>query len=271
MAIRHVSIGKEFPLYVDNEDAWRVDTAAHLWAVADGAGGTGLYAGEWAQFLVEQVPAQPFREVAEVAQWVTDHWSRFFDEFQTQAGANYLTELKFLNEGSGATLATLHQQDSLLHWSVYGDALVLSFNPGTGQLLASNPALSQFTEAPYLLNWLLPCSAEGFRRGTWIKEPGQQIVLCSDTLGQYLLMGYKALQGDQNELAIVSQLPTGLGTRAMTHQTFWQAEVGNFNEQVWQPLWQALASTDTFLQHTQYLRSAQLLGGDDYTCILIEF
>ncbi|SOD90012.1 hypothetical protein [Spirosoma fluviale] len=269
MTVRYASVGKEFPLFTENEDAWRVDTEGGIWAVADGAGGTGIYAGEWARFLVGQVPAQPFSVVEEVADWLNTHWGRFFDQYQARAAANYLTELKFMNEGSGATLATLHQRETWLHWSVYGDALVLCFNPATGQLRASNPALSQFAEAPYLLNWLLPCPAEGFRSGRWPHESGLQFALCTDTLGQYLLMAYQALAGDGHELVTLGRLPTALGNRAQAHQTFWQPVAGSFLDQVWEPLWQAMASPDAFLQHTQSLRASQLLGVDDYTCILI--
>ncbi|GAB3027185.1 hypothetical protein [Spirosoma pulveris] len=269
MTTRIASVGKEFPLFDENEDAWRVDPEAGLWAVADGAGGTGLYAGEWARFLVEQLPEQPFSVIDEVGDWLNNHWGRFFDQYQARAAANYLTELKFMNEGSGATLATLHQQAAWLHWSVYGDAIVLCFNPATGQVMASNPALSQFTEAPYLLNWQFPCTADGFRSGRWPHEPGLKLALCTDTLGQYLLMAHQALAGDCHELAALAQLPTALGNRAQMHQAFWEPAAGGFSDQVWDPLWQAMASPDLFVQHTQLLRTRQLLGIDDYTCILI--
>ncbi|ADB40114.1 hypothetical protein [Spirosoma linguale] len=271
MTTRYASVGKELPLFAENEDAWRVDPEAGIWSVADGAGGTGLYAGEWARFLVGQVPAEPFKTVEEVTEWLSNHWGGFFDQYQARAAANYLTELKFMNEGSGATLATLHRRKSGLHWSVYGDALVLCFNPKTGQLTASNPALSQFAEAPYLLNWQFPCPADGFRSGCWPSEPGLQLALCTDTLGQYLLMAYQALQGDHRELAALGQLPTALGNRAAAHQRFWQPGAGSFSVQVWEPLWQSLVSPDRFLHYTQSLRASQLLGVDDYTCILIAY
>ena len=69
MKSRFQSVGKEAPTYADNEDAGRADDGAGLWAVADGAGGTGMYVGEWAEHLVRQVPAGPLGGLPELPDW----------------------------------------------------------------------------------------------------------------------------------------------------------------------------------------------------------
>ncbi|GAB3726545.1 hypothetical protein [Spirosoma lituiforme] len=269
MRNRQQSVSKEAPVYTDNEDAWRSDSEAGIWAVADGAGGTGIYAGEWARHLVQQVPHKPFEGLDSLACWLDAEWVSFFDAYRPQAQQNYLIERKFMGEGSSATLVTLHHQAAIVHWMVYGDAVALCFNPSTGELRAANPDIRQFESAPYLLNWLHPPDSDGFRSGSWPHQPGQQYALLSDALGQYLLMAYATLQGDVETIRIIAQQPTALGSRALAHLRHWSGKQLSFEESVWQPLQTALASPVQFLAHTQQLRTRQLLGPDDYTAILI--
>jgi len=264
------SVGKEAPVYTDNEDAWRADSETGVWAVADGAGGTGIYAGEWAEHLVQHVPALPFQGLNGLAHWLDTGWGSFFDTYQPQAQLNYLIDRKFMGEGSSATLATLHRQADNLYWMVYGDAVALCFQPATGELWAANADIRQFETAPYLINWLSPPSADGFRSGVWQHQPGQQYALLSDALGQYVLMAHEALQGGSEAIQLVAQQPTALGNRAQTHLNYWAKKHLSFEESVWNPLRTALASPTQFLAYTQELREQQLLGVDDYTAILIE-
>lgn len=264
------SVGKEAPVYADNEDAWRAADESGIWAVADGAGGTGIYAGEWAQHLVQQVPDMPFGELADISHWLDGHWEGFFNTYQLQAEADYFTEHKFIHEGSCATLATLHHRANEFHWTVYGDAVALCFQPVTDKVEAADPDLHQFESAPYLINWLALPNPTGFRRGIWPHQPNQQYALLSDTLGQYLLMAYASLHGDTHSLQMLAQQPTALGNRAQAHLGYWPAKGGRFGEAVWNPLRTALVSPETFLSYTQRLQAQNLLGVDDYTCILIE-
>lgn len=269
MRSRQQSVGKEAPAYLDNEDASRTNDGAGVWAVADGAGGTGIYAGEWAQHLVRQVPNEPFCDPVQLVQWLDGHWEGFFNQYRLRTPDGYLIEHKFMHEGSGATLATLHERDGQLHWSVYGDAVVLCFQLSTGELRAANPDPRQFATAPDLLNWLTPPEPEGFRLGAWPHEPGQQYALLSDALGQYLLLASATLQGDGESVRELARQSTALGNRAQAHLAHWPSG-GPFGELVWNPLRTALTSPDAFEVYTQQLRMGQLLGADDYTAILIE-
>lgn len=270
MRSRWQSVGKEAPAYLDNEDASRTDDGAGIWAVADGAGGTSIYAGEWAQHLVRQVPDEPFQDLTQLARWLDGHWADFFNQYRPQAQNDYLIEHKFMHEGSAATLTTLHERDGMVYWSVYGDAVALCFQSRTGELRAANPDPRQFASASDLLNWLTPPQPEGLRSGAWTHEPGQQYALLSDALGQYVLLAYAALQGDGESVRELAQKPTALGNRAQTHLAHWIGQETRFRELVWEPLRMALASSETFLRYTQQLRTEQLLGADDYTAILIE-
>ena len=270
MKSRQQSVGKEAPVHADNEDAWRADSESGVWAVADGAGGTGIYAGEWAQHLVQQVPSLPVQGVDGLSHWLDAGWGSFFDTYQPQAQRQYLINHKFMAEGSSATLATLHDQAGVIHWMVYGDAVALCFQPATGELRAANPDIRQFESAPYLLNWLHPPGSEGFRSGNWQHQPGQQYALLSDALGQYVLMAYAAMHDDSATLRTVAQQPTALGSLALAHLNHWSGQQAPFEELVWSPLYSALASPVRFLAYMQKLRSQQLLGPDDYTALIVE-
>jgi len=270
MKSQQQSVGKEAPVHTDNEDAWRTDSEAGVWAVADGAGGTGIYAGEWAQHLVRQVPDSPFQGLDGLTHWLDAEWGSFYETYQPLAQRNYLIDRKFMGEGSSATLATLHRQADSLHWMVYGDAVALCFQPTTGKLWAANADIRQFESAPYLLNWLSPPNIDGFRSGVWRHQPGQQYALLSDALGQYVLMAYATLHGNSEAVQLVAKQPTALGNRAQAHLNYWAEKHLSFEKSVWNPLRTALTSPIQFLAYTQKLREQQLLGADDYTAILIE-
>ncbi len=263
------TIGKEAPAYPDNEDAYRVVSQNGIWCVADGAGGTGLYAGQWARFLVEQVPSEPFEDFSTLAHWLDCRWATFFSEFQPQAATHYLTERKFMDEGSGATLATLHQGTDTLHWMLYGDAVILCFNVLSGRMRVARPGLTQFETAPYLLNWNSAPQPGGFSGGQWTHLPGNTYALLSDTLGQFVLMAHDALTSNTTDLNRLAQTPTALGQRAARHRHFWNRNHQSFNQSVWRPLQNSLVSIDTFASYTQHLRTQNLLGADDYTAVLI--
>jgi len=264
------SVGKEAPVYTDNEDACRADDGRGIWAVADGAGGTGIYAGEWAQHLVFEVPVTPFNAFEALGDWLNNHWETFFNAYGEEAKNDYLINHKWISEGSGATLATLHYGQERFHWSLYGDAVVLCFSAATNQLRASNPDVRQFETPPYLLNWLTSPDGVGFASGTWPHQPGQQYALLSDALGQYLLMAYAVLNGDAHPVQLLAQQSTAFGFRAQTHLDHWSGQTASFHEAVWEPLRSALASAELFLTYTQQLRTQHLLGPDDYTCLFIE-
>ncbi len=264
------SVGKEAPLYADNEDAAHTDDPANVWTVADGAGGTGIFVGQWAHHLTQRVPAHPFADLNDLSNWLDGHWVSFFDRYRPRAEADPFINYKFMYEGSGATLATLHRQDDRLHWFVYGDAVVVRYQPTTDMLVVANPDLHQFELAPYLLNWLDFPKAEGMQSGVWPHQPEQQYALFTDTLGQYVLMAHAALSGDTASLAALAQLPTALGQRAQIHLAYWAKKVGRFGDLVWNPLQDALTSADAFLTYTQQLRRQRLLGVDDYTGLLID-
>lgn len=130
--MRAQTLGKEEPTYPDNEDAFRLATDANVWAVADGAGGGGIYAGEWATHLVNHVPAEPPTDFAGLSAWLDSIWEPFYETYGQQAAPDALKMNKFMAEGSYATLATLHLIDNHARWTTYGDAVALTWHRKAG-------------------------------------------------------------------------------------------------------------------------------------------
>ncbi len=269
MRVRAQTVGKEEPVYPENEDAFRLATDNTGWAVADGAGGGGIYAGEWATHLVNNVPAEPLTPFHDFSAWLDSIWEPFFETYQQQATPDALRLNKFLSEGSYATLATLHLTSNHAHWTTYGDAVALTWHPKTG-LRSSVADLRMFASAPYLLNWNTNPQPEGFRTGHWPCRRDQRFALLSDTLAQYVLMAYDTLTGPSDVLRAIAREPTALGERAAMHIAHWQPQTHRFGRDVWAPLARALRSHPAFLAYTRRVAAQNLLGPDDYTMVLID-
>lgn len=269
MRVRAQTVGKEEPLFPDNEDAFRVDTESHLWAIADGAGGGGIFAGEWANYVAQHVPKVPFSDFSTFSAWTERIWEPFFVEYENRATSNPLRLNKFLSEGSYTTLATLHLTGNHAHWTTYGDAVVLVWHRKTG-LRSSLTDLRAFTTGPYLLNWNNAPRPDGFQHGQWPHRTGQRYALLTDTLAQYVLMAYDALLNAGVGLRLLAHLPIPLGERASRHLNHWNPETHRFGRDVWAPLARSLRNPVAFLTYTRALAARHLLGPDDYTMVLIE-
>ena len=268
MRVRAQTLGKEEPTYPDNEDAFRLATDTPAWAVADGAGGGGIYAGEWANHLANHVPTEPFANFSAFSAWLDRIWEPFYETYGQQATPDALKLNKFLSEGSYATLATLHLADNHAHWTTYGDAVALTWHRKTG-LRSSVADLRAFASAPHLLNWNTNPLLNGFRTGQWPHRRDQRYALLSDTLAQYVLMAHDTLIGPSDALLTLAREPTALGNRAATHLAHWQPR-HHFGRDVWAPLARALRSRPAFMAYSRNRAAQNLLGPDDYTMVLID-
>ena len=60
-----------------NEDAAK---ATERWiAVSDGAGGGGVFADKWAQYLVVHLPDEPILNFSEFDKWLDSIWEQFYN------------------------------------------------------------------------------------------------------------------------------------------------------------------------------------------------
>ena len=164
----------------------------HLIAVSDGAGGGGIYADQWSEYLVNNLPELPISSFHELDSWIESIWESFYNECEKKAqlvGGMVLS--KFYDEGSFATLVAVWMSENKARWITYGDSVAFCFNPTTGILQNSFTELVDFNKPPFLINCKDELKEEGFKTGEFDIHTGDVVFCASDALSHYILMMYK--------------------------------------------------------------------------------
>lgn len=202
--MRAISLAK-FEEGIVNEDA--AIAKEELIAVSDGAGGGGVFAERWSQYLVNHLPDKPIKNYKAFDKWIDGIWEPFYNECEEEAkniGGLFLN--KFYDEGSFATLVTVWKNGL---WICYGDSVAFCYNKKTGELQHSFTRLVDFNNPPYLINCKDPLNEEGFRTGKFKVDKNCIVFAASDTLAHYILMMYevtnKEKYADELEEAINAQ------------------------------------------------------------------
>lgn len=163
-----------------------------LAALSDGAGGEGIFAAEWAAFLLEQLPNQPPADAAALRSWLQQIAKPFYIKVKPQAEQFRPVKDKLLLEGSNATLAAVwcYPTENKLrcHWLAYGDSVI--FHQRQGELTPLNDIpLDRLAAPPVLLNWRFQQIDEAqIAAGELYLLPGDALWLASDGLANTLLI-----------------------------------------------------------------------------------
>ena len=188
---RGVSIAK-WNDHVANEDFFF--SSDNCIAVSDGAGGCGLFANEWSQYLIDQLPKdKPISTFRELDEWVDGIWEPFYNEHEEKAkeGDGILLN-KFYNEGSCATIATVWKINANnCKWMAYGDSVAFHYSFQTGLLEHSFTRLAAFSNPPRLVSCKDLLEEEGFRCGEFTLDDTSVVFAASDALSHYILMMYE--------------------------------------------------------------------------------
>ena len=248
---------------ITNEDAAK---ATQKWiAVSDGAGGGGVFADCWSQYLVNNIPDKPIMNYKAFDKWIDGIWEPFYNEHEQKAkaeGGMFLN--KFYDEGSFATLVAVWKGGQ---WVSYGDSVAFCYNKKTGELHHSFTRLADFNNPPYLINCKDPLDKKGFRSGEFKITKDCIVFAASDTLAHYILMMYEVTHFDKyaEELqeAINSQTKNSNYIKtALTLTTI------NYQNEVIKKL---LNCYRGFLlkNHIKGLRKKGLIGHDDYSIAMM--
>ncbi|MBP1539635.1 MAG: hypothetical protein ILA29_04700 [Prevotella sp.] len=256
--MRSISIAK-FEEGITNEDA--TIARKEVIAVSDGAGGGGVFAERWSNYLVNHLPDKPIKNYKAFDKWIDAIWEPFYNEYETKAkaiGGLFLN--KFYDEGSFATLAAVWKDGS---WISYGDSVAFCYNLQTGDLQHSFTQLVDFNNPPYLINCKDPLNPDGFRYGKFCKDKKSVVFTASDTLAHYILMMYEVSNKDRfaEELqkAIDAQTKNSNFIKtAMTMPLF------DFEKDVVRKL-QNCSQSFLMKNHIKGLRKKGLIGHDDYS------
>ena len=79
--MREISVPKEEGII--NEDA--VIVIEPLIAVSDGAGGGGVFAERWSQYLVDNLPDNPIKSYKAFDKWIDGIWEPFYNGCEEEA------------------------------------------------------------------------------------------------------------------------------------------------------------------------------------------
>jgi hypothetical protein len=264
------------PLQSTSEDATFI-RGDSLMAVADGAGGVGIFAGEWAAYLLENLPETPFLNCDDFILWTSQLWEAFYQRIDAMPLASEVKS-KFLEEGSLATLAVAwlrHAEDrTIADVFIYGDSAVILYDPAANVLRALPDDLLTYTSNPYLINWKHDPTPEGFRKTTLEVHPGQDLLIVSDAIAQYLLLSFAVLQTDSDwatQLAGIRQTLPDHRIHALVENMI-AADTGdrNFLQSVWLPLLEAMESEAAFKTWTDELYQRGVMVADDYSAVLFQ-
>lgn len=261
------------PLHDNSEDAFVHNN--HFWAVADGAGGVGIFAAEWAKYLLEKLPPKPFAQAEEMIQWADGIWEEFYQSVDNQS-LDVNVKNKFLEEGSLATLIAVYPEgNNKIKAIAYGDSAMLLYDTKKNTLRALPDTLATYVQNPHLINWKAEILHDGIKivDFKWTKQ--EQIIISSDALAQYLLLAFACLTPQ-------SDWETQLFELQKTHSThrifqfvekiglFYEKNT-DFHQAIWQPLCEAMKDETTFKTYIYQLSEQGLIANDDYTGILLKW
>ena len=248
-----------------NEDTWHFNNQRV--AVADGAGGIGIFAREWAETLTLQVPQKPFKNVSNMNRWIAGFWEIFYQQCIDKLNNDPWKIKKLDNEGSFATLSELWKIKSgkFVYQSV-GDTALFIVNWQTGKLTIQDnlKQVNHFTGNPPLLNWQIEKIPENdFFQQKINLQPNEEILLATDGIALYIWTIYLLSRNRLIEQKII-QPKVG-----KIIDYFSKKPVTNFIQWL-NKLKQAVSKgNENFAQLTNDWYHDRGLPNDDYTLIFI--
>lgn len=259
-----VTIGKEKNY---NEDS--IKKSSKLIAVSDGAGGGGIFADKWSQYLLQNLYDSPISSFECMDKWVDSIWEEFYKQYEKEAQKLGSIELsKFYDEGSFATLAAIWIKDNKGYWIAYGDSVVFCYNLKTKELESSIETLSSFNNAPYLISCNEPLEPSGFKSGIF-KNNNDCILFCaSDALAHYILASYFS-SFSRNKLSLEEAI-SAKSKNSNYVKAIQQNQNLDFEKDVLNKLIRCSKNKANFKKHMEKLQRDNKIAIDDYSiCFLI--
>ena len=260
--MRAISLAK-FEEDIVNEDA-AIATESVI-AVSDGAGGGGVFAERWSQYLVNHLPDNPIKDYKAFDKWIDGIWEPFYNDCEEDAkkiGGLFLN--KFYDEGSFATLVAVWKDGS---WISYGDSVAFCYNKKTGKLQHSFTRLADFNNPPYLIKCKDPLDKKGFRTGKFKVEDDCMVFAASDTLAHYILMMYEVAHRDWHGEELIEAIDAQTKNSNFLKSAMRIRKI-NFEKDVIQKLENCKYPRQLEL-HIERLKRWGFIGHDDYSLVIM--
>lgn len=246
-----------------NEDAIK---ATQKWiAVSDGAGGGGVFADQWAKYLVEHLPNEPITDYQTFDKWVDGIWEPFYNKCEELAkveGGMLLN--KFYDEGSFATIVAVWEDG---HWMSYGDSVAFCYDRASDKLQHSFGRLVDFNNPPYLVNCKDPLDEVGFKAGQFESQKDGIVFVASDALAHYILMMYKVAHKEQYEGELQEAIDAQTKDSNFIRTALGMKKV-DFEKDVIDKLLNCW-NVGNFKKHLHKLWKNGLIGHDDYSIAMM--
>ncbi len=266
--IRSLSIGKIGEQAV-NEDA--VSSRDKVIAVSDGAGGGGLFAEKWSNYLVYHLPESPIITSQQLDEWLSNIWEPFYNQCEVEAkNIGGLALDKFYDEGSFATLAAIWRVGTNeCKWMSYGDSVAFCYNHRNKRLFHSFGNLSDFDNPPYLINCKDELNPKGFKSGTFNIDADSIVFVASDALAHYVMMMYEVANSQQyeNELSCAELNHTKNGNYIKSAKCLCKID---FEADVILKLYNSSSNSTNFKRHISSLLRKGLIAYDDYSIAIFK-
>ncbi len=239
-------------------------------AVSDGAGGGGLFAERWSQYLLDKLPDTPIGSADALDEWIGSIWEPFYNECEEDAKhLGGMSLEKFYDEGAFATLVAVWRTAAdTCQWISYGDSVAFHYNYATKKLEHSFGRLGDFDEPPYLINCKDELDKAGFRSGTFHTDQNSIIFVASDALSHYIMMMYEVLHREIFTVEIKEAINHHSKNENYIHAALSMKKI-DFEKEVIGKLKACAGHTANFQKHLQRLIRHGLLAHDDYSIALM--
>lgn len=250
-----------------NEDA--AIKRKDLIAISDGAGGYGILADKWSEYLLEHLPNNPIKNFNEFDNWLGAIWKEFYDRYEPLIKEkDAFIQNKFYEEGSCATLIAVWQNNKKVNWIQYGDSAIFIYNKSKKKFRLKSPeSISEFLQNPRLINWKDNPSEKYFKIGEDIIDKDDVLIIASDALSCYLLLSYivsekRKLKEDEKEI-LSSHLE-------QYYNALSSLSISSYFNDVLLPLINAAKSKKAFHNYIKELFENKYIASDDYSFACIE-
>jgi hypothetical protein len=248
----------------NNEDAFKeYDKCV---AMADGAGGIGILADQWAKMLVNKIPDHPFDGIKGIDKWLSGFWKEFYEKYRPDLINDAWKLKKFDSEGSLATLSVLWEiKPNEFIYQSYGDSVLFVFNQdkGTLEIQQNMDSLESFTLNPDLLNWKTEQhKEEAFYEQSIILNENESIIMATDGIAMYLFGAYLAYKGIKTDKEI-----SNIKLKNIIHY-YSKHRIDDFKKWIFS-FKDSLKDCQSFHDLMYLLHKEAFLPNDDYTLIWV--
>jgi serine/threonine protein phosphatase PrpC len=179
---KYQSIPKDFVSLNLNED--RVRFADNFISISDGAGGTGIYCGEWASILLENLPDEPIKSYEEFIEWFKELPDQFLFKHEPSDNIDGHIRRRFYEEGSSATLTVVWEFENEYYWLCIGDSNIFFIEANSYNSYPFKNS-NDFKSVTNLLNWKVLPNSDVISFGK--KDIGnKEIIIATDAISHHI-------------------------------------------------------------------------------------